>query len=469
MAEKIILFAFGILQLVIMARFIPEEELGLMALASTVLILGHQFVELGMGNSILHQQETDKNTLSSLFWWFVIMGWVVTVVVMLIAWPLAIFYDMPGLKIIILVVSTSIGINSLGQLHRTLLYKELQIQQLSTINVFSQLIQLILIVILAVKGYGVWSLVVGAISRSVIQTLAWIALGVKFHIPHWHMNFTAIKPHLSFGIYQTGERLVTFLHQQIDTLIIGKLFGAEVLGVYNILKRLVMKILRVINPIFTSVSMPLLSKVQHMPEAVKTIYLTQIRYIGLLNFPAYVLLALNMEAIFVYLLLPDWNTPTNQWVIIGFCLFCLAGSMLNPMGTLIISHGKVVKGFLYNLCVSILMPFSLLGIGWYTNNVAALSLAMGIFQLLMIPVSFFYLIQPIVAISFSNYIAAFGYIFLASSFAIMGVHYGLSGFHDSMIIQLIADFILGGLAYVFIINKLEKGLIVEAFKFIRNK
>lgn len=392
--EKGITLFLGLLQLFVVVRNIDEREIGLMALVNTVLMFGNQLFELGIGNSILHRQDSTHHQLSSIYWWQIIMALIITLLILLIAGPFSSIYKAPALRWMLYFLSITILVNSLGQSFSAILYRDLHFVTLSKLRILVTIFGFVTVVVLAVLGWGIWALVLGHFVKSITQTLLLNYQGRKFFSPAWHFVFKEIRPHISFGLYQTGESFILLLNRQLDTLIIGKFLGSEVLGIYDVIKQLLAKVFRLVNSVITGIMLPVFARFQDDKAKVSSLYLRQLRLLSSLNFPFYLFIALNPEIIFLYILNPTWSTPTNQLLLMYLALFFLVASTQNPLGTLLISHGKVRQSFWYNVGVTAILIPSVIwsaAIGIISTTQVLLGL-----QCTTLIASFFLLLRPLV-------------------------------------------------------------------------
>ena len=466
LVEKLLSFLIGLVQLIVVVRYIKESDLGLMALTNSMLMFAHFFSELGLGNSILYKKETSVQQLSSLYWWLVFVGVGITSVLVLLSEPLVFFFKLPRLGLVIRVVAITIFINSFALLYHSILYKSFYFRLLSSINIFIQLTQAIVVCFLAIMGYGVWALVIGVLWYSLTKTVLLVVIGCRKFKPELCFRFQEIKEHIHFGIYQTGERLVTIIHQQADTFIISKLLGVEVLGIYDALKKILIKPLRILNSIITTFMLPLLAKFQNRTRLVEKLYLGQITYVSLLNFAVYICIILNLEIVFTYLLKAEWLTPTYYWVAVYFCIYCMIGSILNPMGTLIISHGRVKESFMYNILIAIVVPFLVFfSIYIYASVVVAVMMLM-LVQLLAVFVTYYWILQPILKNKFKDYIASFGYplLYACLSFGASSIILSIIGL--PMIIHTPILCIAGTITYIGLIYYFDRPILDKIRMFV---
>lgn len=419
--EKGALFLLGIIQLGIVVRYIDKGEIGLMALVNTILAITTQFSELGIGNSIIHQQNTDRDQLSSIYWSQVIMGLFMYLLLALSAGTIAGFYENPALEWMIYLLGSTVFIYSFGQNYSALLYRDLHFGFLTILRVTVTGLSFFTVCILALNDYGLWSLIIGALVKCYAQVLLLILYGRSFFWPKLRLKVSEIAPHANFGIFQTGERLVNLINNQLDTLIIGKLLGEEILGVYDVIKKLLGKIFRMVNTSITTVMLPVFAKLQFDSPKISSLYLRQIRYLSSINFPLYLFIAFNTLPLLTYLLNPEWFTPTNQQLVIYFCLYFILHSVQNPLGTVLISHGRVRESFWYNLAISLfVLPLVLWGA---QSSILMVIQLLVIFQLLRVFASFHFLLKPLVNFRLGAFFTTLFSPFWISAVSILISHY----------------------------------------------
>jgi O-antigen/teichoic acid export membrane protein len=169
-----------------------------------------------------------------------------------------------------------------------------------------------------------------------------------------------VKEFLSFGLYQMGEKAINYFTKEFDTILIGKLLGIEVLGIYNVSKNLVNKPSKIINPIITKVTFPVMSKINHDLAKLKSVFLKTINYLSYINFPVYFLIALLAEPLIILMFGNEWLEAIPIVQVLAFVF--LLRSIGNPSGSLLLSRGRADVAFYWGLCKFILYPvFILIG------------------------------------------------------------------------------------------------------------
>jgi O-antigen/teichoic acid export membrane protein len=346
------------------------------------------------------------------------------------------------------------------------LYKELKFKYLSVLNLSVNALKFIVVCTLAFTGWGVWAIVAGLIVKSTAKTIGFVIATKSIFRPAWYFNYLSIKEDVRFGVYQTGESLVNLLHQRVDTLIIGKFLGLEVLGVYDLMKNILMKVYKMINPIFTTVSIPMLARVKDESRKTIALYLEQIQMLSFFNFPIYILLLFYDELFFDFFLKPEWERQGYHLAFGLLDIFYLLSSILNPIGSLVIAHGAVRSSFRYNLMVAVLLPTILLMLAALGGGLAILVLAMVIFQVLMVIVSFKWLIQPILGISYQIYQRSFLIQLILSSLVIAIAYLAMYSLIKHGIFYLMLAVLLSSFMYLLATYMFNKDVILMLKRFV---
>lgn len=400
--SAIIIAILQLLQLSILARFLDSSDFGLIAILSVVVGFSQAFLDMGISNAVIHKQTISHVQLSSLYWVNVLAGIFLFSIVYAISPLISNFYNEPNLLQLIRLVSYTFLIQPFGQLFMVLWQKELKFKAIATIEVINKSIALIVSVWFAYYGYGAISLVYGLIFGIVGQTILYIYFGLKYFKPSLVLEIKEIKYFIAFGAYQTGERIVNYFNTQIDVILIGKLLGAEALGVYSLAKQLIMKPMQLINPVLTKVTFPLMAKIQDDNHRLKKIYLLVINLTSSLNFYIYATLFILSSQIISLVFGNNWNDVVPVLQVLS--IFGAIRSTGNPVGSLLLAKGKANWGFWWNIGILFFMPLFI----YYSSNWGVIGISWGLVifaSLLMLP-NWYLLIRPLCFADFLEYFKA---------------------------------------------------------------
>ncbi|MCQ9070333.1 MOP flippase family protein [Vibrio alginolyticus] len=390
-----------IVQLAILARYIDPQGLGLIAISTVVIGFCNLFMDMGISNAVIHKREVTKEQFSCLFTLNIIFGVFLTLLVYFSSNIISLFFNEPALSNILGILAITFFISSVGNLHRAILQKELRFNTLAKIEIFSTVSSLILTIVLVLLNYDIYSIVYGAILKVLLQNFIIFFKERALFKPEIKFSFYEVRDFLSFGMFQLGERSINYFSSQFDTIIIGKLLGAEVLGVYSVVKQLCQKPFQILNPVINRVSFPVLAKFQDDKRQLSDIFIKVIRLVTISIIPFYSILALSSYEILEIYLGPGWGE--HKSLLIGLCVVNALNVFGNPVGSLQLAKGRADLGFYINLLMSLILLPSLYISAHYSLILLVITIIF--IKLISILPIWRFVILPLSGIRFSKYIS----------------------------------------------------------------
>lgn len=331
----------------ILARFLSPHDFGLIAIVTIVLGLAQTYSDFGISNSIIYHQTISHQELSSLYWLNIGIGIAIFLMMLTITPLIVSLFSEPTLTTLIPLSSVIFLMGPVGTQFQVLLQKSLEFRTIAIIEIASALISTILVLIVAIRGFGVLSYIVGQLSASACIAASLVILGWSRWRPSFVFHWCYVKRHLRFGLYQIGESTANFLTWRADQFIIGLLLGVTSLGYYNFAWNLIIQPLSRINPMLTRVAFPIFSKAQADIEKVRAGYMSLIWIVATINAPLLIGLAVVSKTMVPLLFGSKWGPAIP--LLQGLCLVGLLLSLANPIGSLLLSQGRPDLGFKWNL------------------------------------------------------------------------------------------------------------------------
>ncbi|WP_296386910.1 MOP flippase family protein, partial [Winogradskyella sp.] len=328
----------AIIKISVLARFLDKNDFGLMALIMFVLGFMNLFSDMGLSTAILHKQNISKQNYASLYWFNIIICLFFYLLLWLTTPIISSIYEEPILNELIPLIGLNLIFSGIGIQFKTIEYKHLRFKQVSIIDIIAVSLSLVIAVFLAVKGYGVLSLVYSSLVQYLFSNICYLIIGIKKHGLLIHYRFSETLPFLKIGIYQVGGQIVNYFNRDLDILIIGKLFSTEVLGGYSLAKQLVFRPAQIINPILIKVASPTLSKFQDHIESLRTNYLKLINIVSTINLHVYTLIIIFAPFIVEVMYGAGFEDIVILVRILSVYMFFRA--IGNPVGSLVVATGK---------------------------------------------------------------------------------------------------------------------------------
>lgn len=325
--------------LAILSRLLKPADFGLVGMATVVTGFVYNFEDLGLANSLIHKQDTTREQFSSIFWFNIIFGWSLFGLIWLATPLVVMYYREPAVSQILRWSAASYLILPFSSLFQGLLRRDLRFKERTVTQVANLIAHSIASIILAWLGYGAMSLVWGTLLGTTVAVILTLFLAYQSGwMPLFHFRWADLAGHLKFGLYQSGSRSLTYMSNNVDYFIIGRLLGPEALGYYTLAYNLMRLPLGYVNPLVNTVAFPVFARVQNEFQLLKQGYIRIIKYLSIATVPL-------MIGMFVVapLLIPVFYGP--QWgnsipVVRIFAGVGILLSLGNPLESLLLAKGK---------------------------------------------------------------------------------------------------------------------------------
>lgn len=219
--------AFG-LQFVL-ARLLVPEHFGGMAFSWMVVGFLSNFTSFQTPKFLIRTRENVQRIVNTAFTLELLLSFVTFVVSLVLApWAMK-GLGKPDQTTFVQVLALSFFFSPFLQL-RALLERQLDFKRANIPDVSGMIAEGVAAIFLALAGFGVWSLVVGRLSRFLVQTL--IIWNITPYHPRLALDLQVIKKVVNYGWPLVGAGVLVFFYWNIDYYIVGNLLGEEQLGYY---------------------------------------------------------------------------------------------------------------------------------------------------------------------------------------------------------------------------------------------
>jgi O-antigen/teichoic acid export membrane protein len=303
---------------------------------------------MGLSSAVMHLQDLTRKQFSSFYWMNVAMGLALTLIAGACSPLVASYYGQPELVGIISITCLMLFTESLFTLQRTIQQKNLNFKFMSVVEMLSATLMLVSNTLLAMNGFGVYSMVYSTLLASVFKALAYLYIGVfKEHNICLHFKMNDVKEPLKIGSYMVGSGILDFFSSEMDALVISSSFTMELFGVYSLCKTLAARIFQFVNPVVNNVLTPLMAKIQSEKDKMTFYYFKSIDLLGVINFLIYSIFALLSFSVLFIL----YGESYTQYAFLLFCLsyYYAFVSCNNPVGALTISTGRTDLGMYWTI------------------------------------------------------------------------------------------------------------------------
>lgn len=351
----------------ILARLLLPEHFGLVAMVTALTAIAAQISQLGLSAATVQRSEISHAQVTNLFWINVGAGAILCAAISALARFIAAFYDDPRLIPLTIAVSTSFLWGGFTVQHEALLARQMRLSRSVVARLTATFLSAVLAVGLAVAGYGYWALVWQEVSRSFF-----VAVGVWLLCP-WRPGLPSrrvdVRSLLRFGTELTLAQFFYAVVSNVDRVLVGRLFGAGVLGVYRQAHTLIMVPIEQLNGPINSVSQPGLSVLQHEPERYRRYYQKMLLVVAAATMPISAFSAVYAEEIVGVFLGSNWKAAVPLFRI--FALSAFIRPVLGTAGMVVLTSGRSTRLLALTFTSQItLLVLIAAGIPWRAEGVA---------------------------------------------------------------------------------------------------
>jgi O-antigen/teichoic acid export membrane protein len=288
----------------VLARLLVPDDFGLVALAVVFVNLVQLVVDQGMGDALIQRREVTRSHIDTAFWVAIAMGVVLTVAGLVLADPIALVLDAPGLAAILRVLSLTFVLSAVSSIQIALLRRELAFRSLAMRSIVAALGGGAVGIGMALAGFGAWALV------GQLAAAAALSVVTLWSVSPWRPGLKVSREQFrelfGFGINVVGSDLLNYLSRNTDTLLIGAVLGTTPLGFYAVGYRILDVSQTVLVQVARKVTFPAFSKLQHDPERMVRAYFRVTRAAAVVILPGYVALALVATELTIFLFGSRW-------------------------------------------------------------------------------------------------------------------------------------------------------------------
>lgn len=321
----------------VLARLLDPTEFGLVGMVTAFTGVLNLFRDFGLSTATVQRSTITDEQISTLFWINIAAGVILGLLLSALAPVICGFYHEPRLFWVTIVLATGFVFNAAGVQHSALLQRHMRFTAMAKIQVVSLIVSTALGIGLALAGYGYWALVVMSVTLPLISTVCfWIALP---WIPGAPRKRVGIRPLLHFGGTVTLNSLVVYLAFNLDKILLGRFWGAEVLGLYGRSYQIINIPTDNLNSAVGEVAFAALSRVQDDPKKLRSYFLKGYSLVVAFTVPITIVIALFSHDLIAVILGPKWvqAAPILQLLAPTILIFAL----MNPVGWLLASMGMV--------------------------------------------------------------------------------------------------------------------------------
>lgn len=215
----------------VLARLLSPDDYGLMGMVATLTALLLVFSDMGLSWATIQRRELTRAQVSNLFWINVGAGLVLWIACILVAPVMARFYNREELQLVTVVLGASFLIGGLSVQPFALLKRRMDFRTVARIEIAAGVVAAVTAIACALAGLGYWALLIQALAGQLARAMLAIpASRIQLMPP---VRRAGTRQMVRFGGVLAVSGILIYLTRNLDSVLIGKVWGTTQLGYYE--------------------------------------------------------------------------------------------------------------------------------------------------------------------------------------------------------------------------------------------
>lgn len=343
--QQLLGLAFGI----ILGRLLDPSDYGMTAMLAVFSVIANELQSSGFKTGLINLEKPRHEDYNAVFWFNILAGAAIYVVLFIAAPLIADFYDNQALIPLSRYVFLGFVFSSFGMAQSAYLTKQMQIKQIAKCGMTATLSSSIMGVILAALGFGYWALATQYLMYIAVNTLLlwyfspWrptVFFGEKERRREGVKNgfLIPLKKLFPFSVRIMISAILTQVNANIMNLLLGRFYGEANTGHYNQAYQWSSKCFLLVGNMLKQVDQTVLVGLHDERERQLQVLRKMMRFTAFISFPLLFGLGLVSHEFIILAIKEKWAFAASLLPIL-----CVCGAFM-PLSALltdaVISHKR---------------------------------------------------------------------------------------------------------------------------------
>jgi O-antigen/teichoic acid export membrane protein len=324
----------------ILARILTPADYGVQAMVLPVAFLMNGIGQHALQSAVMQQDTLTPADASGLFFAALPINFALTATMALLGPVLAWLYDEPRVVLVSLAWAAVIFVVSLSSIHEALLKRQLHFVTMARAQLSTHALSFAVAIAAALAGAGYWSLMLQvAVMELGRATTMWMLVSWRPKRALSRSGNANVLRRYWLGVM--GARIISWIGDQSDRVMIGTLGGASVAGLYDSAKRWAwFPFFELFIPL-TDVAVATLSRVRNDAERFRAYVRHALRPIVSISLPIAAFMFVEARLVLHVILGPQWlgGAVFVRWL----CVAIVGATMIRLMQWVYLSTGTTMR------------------------------------------------------------------------------------------------------------------------------
>lgn len=215
---------------IVLARLLVPADFGVVAMAMSIVAILEVLTAFSIDVALIQRADVQRGHLDTAWTFNVMFGAAIALTLFLLAEPTAAFYRHPELVPVMRVLAIGWLVQGLENVGPVAFRRELEFNKEYWFLSAKKLAAFAVTIPLAIWLRSYWALVVGIVAGKFLS--AWLSYAVHPFRPRFSLK--GARELFAFSRWLFVNNVLFFLNQRTSDVVIGRLAGAQALGLYNL-------------------------------------------------------------------------------------------------------------------------------------------------------------------------------------------------------------------------------------------
>lgn len=304
---------------IVLARLLSPDDYGLIGIIAIFTAVCQTLINGGFTTALIRKKDATDDDYNTAFIVNLGISLLLYVVIYLCSPFIADFFLRQELVALTQVSSLGMVIGALGLVQQTRLTKRINFKTQTKITIVASVVSGIVGIVMALIGFGVWSLVAQSLTSQCLRTiLLWVA---NKWTPRLRFSSESFHELFGFGWKMMVSGLIDTVWKELYQVVVGKFYTPATLGQYTRAKQFSTLFSSNLTSVIQRVTYPVLSNIQDDKERMVSAYRKIIKTTMFVAVISMFLLGAISEPLLYCLIGPKWHEAATYLPLI-----CITGS-----------------------------------------------------------------------------------------------------------------------------------------------
>lgn len=224
-------FLLQLASVVVLSRLLTETDYGLVGMVWAIIGVGHILKDFGLGSASIQARTLSASQRDNLFWLNTFAGLLLAGIAIALAPLIAAFYHRDDLVPLVWGLAPTLLLSGMTTQYRSDLTRRLKMGQVALADIMSTVMGLGVGVVGALMGLGPNALVAQQLGGG-LGALLLFGLFAGW-VPGLYKRSERMRALFDFGLPMFGAQMLTYVVNNADSVLIGRMFGPVPVGLYS--------------------------------------------------------------------------------------------------------------------------------------------------------------------------------------------------------------------------------------------